>query len=105
MDCIVYEIPMVYTKSKGIDEAFILVVALGYVDYRSNDNIVRVYKHTWIGWLCVFEDGTIFAHYEVLNVSVTWMVTWCHGGKSGFLFQLSFFSANRCLMSFDALYL
>lgn len=51
MDCIVYEIPMVYTKSKGIDEAFILVVALGYVDYRSNDNIVRVYKHTQIGWL------------------------------------------------------
>lgn len=53
MDCIVYEIPMVYTKSKGIDEAFILVVALGYVDYRSNDNIVRVYKHTWIGRLYV----------------------------------------------------
>lgn len=53
MDCIVYEIPMVYTKSKGIDEAFILVVALGYVDYRSNDNIVRVYKHMNCMAICV----------------------------------------------------
>lgn len=61
-----------------------------------------MYKHTGIGWISVQEKCLRIVSFlgtksELMNVSVMWMVTLCHGGKSGYknscnkiVIQLSF---------------